>query len=49
MVRETKMVRDTEIVRDMHLHMEMVEREIAEERWRYREDLPCANRRCRPN
>ncbi len=41
------MVRKTEIVREMY--MEMVETEIAEERWRYRVDVPCAYIRRRPN
>ncbi len=41
------MVRKTEIVREMY--MEMVDTEIAEERWRYRVDVPCAYSRRRPN
>jgi hypothetical protein len=41
MTRENKMARKTETVREMY--MEMVETEIA--KGKYRDDVPCANRR----
>jgi hypothetical protein len=47
MVRKTEMALETVIVREMN--MEMVETEIAEGRWRYRENVHCANKRRGPN
>jgi hypothetical protein len=41
------MVRKMEIVREMYV--KMVETEIAEGRWRYRDDVPLTNRRRGPN
>ncbi len=40
-------MRKTEILREMY--MEMVETVIAEGRWKYRVDVPCAYSRRRPN
>jgi hypothetical protein len=47
MVRETEIVMETEMVREMEIvretYMEMVKTEIAEGRWRYRDNILCAN------